>query len=386
MDPALKRWPKVQLHLHLEGALRLSTVAELAKNLAPSTPKLKSLLDTVSDDNSLREVFCITRPTDSLTTFLDKFWATQSLLTSNATLERVAYETCIDAYHRDGVVLLELRYSPQFCVLSEWNDHSVLKNGGYDAMHEAVLRGCQRAVDEVADEGGLFAVGVLVTLDRSMSVKEGGEVVEGVHRFRERTEVENAQVKGGPRVRIVGIDLANDELLFPIAPFAGLFSSLAEARANTSSRSPLGITVHAGEVPGSADNVVQAIRNLRTRRVGHGVQSIHSQEALDLIKKHNVLLEVNPLSNYLTGSTGPYKSHPIVELRKQGIRCCVSTDDPGIFDTTLIQEYRMLVEEHGFGEKDFDAMNRDALRESFLDDELKKAIEDRYFPTENLLN
>src|SRR5690349_4921094 len=124
----LRDVPKVELHRHLEGAVRLSTIRDVGTRLGISLPPT---------DQGLRKAVLVTRPMRDLGAVLDKFWLTQSMLASPEILERVAFEACEDAYN-EGIRILELRYAPSFIQIN----HPGLN---FDSIHESIVKGVARA-------------------------------------------------------------------------------------------------------------------------------------------------------------------------------------------------------------------------------------------------
>lgn len=143
--------PKVELHLHLEGALRLSTIIDLCHQLQIKVPGVGGEKDPIS---AYLDFFCITEPVKDLPAFIEKIWQTQSLLASNEIVQRIAREVVQDAYAQ-GVKLLEIRYSPQFIHVSKYIDHSHMT---LESIHTAVLMGIEQGVE---DCGGDIACGVI---------------------------------------------------------------------------------------------------------------------------------------------------------------------------------------------------------------------------------
>jgi len=157
--------PKVELHLHLEGAIRLSTIIEISKELNLNREiYTRNPLNDHADENrketdAYRQFYCITDKVDCLTSFLDKMWHTQALLHSTDVLERITFEVCEDA-HLNNVKLLEIRYSPIFIMNSNKLDHSHLT---CESIYEAIIAGIQRAQELYEVEVGLIGI-----LDKSL--------------------------------------------------------------------------------------------------------------------------------------------------------------------------------------------------------------------------
>ena len=322
--------PKVELHRHVEGAIRYATMKEwvLADGLLPAS----------STEAQLREFILIDKPVDGLKVFLEKFGLIHRVLSGAARIRRMACEACQDAY-AEGVRVLELRYSPVF-IQGERN------NLGFDQIHAAILEGIQAAVKECP-----MAVGLIGILGREWDLPTATRVTDFFIANRDT---------------VIGLDLANDEANFDGKPFAGLFRKAKAAG--------LRLTVHAGEsrIPTSSQSILSALDDLGAERLGHGVQIYRDPALMEAVAKRGILLELCPTSNVLTKSISAPEAYPIRQIRAAGVRVCINADDPGVFDYDLNHEYRMLAQLHGLAEADFAAMNRDALESSFIRDDLKR--------------
>ena len=326
--------PKVELHRHVEGAIRYATMKEwvLADGLLPAS----------ATEAELRDFILIDKPVDGLKVFLEKFGLIHRVLATEGRIRRMAFEACADAW-REGVRVLELRYSPVFI-------QGGRQELGFDRIHEAILDGIAAAQKQYP-----LAVGLIGILGREWDLPTATRVTDFF--------IENQDT-------VVGLDLANDEANFSGKPFAGLFRKARNAG--------LHLTVHAGEsaIPTSSQSILSALDDLGAERIGHGVQ-IHKDPALmEEVAKRGVLLELCPTSNVLTKSIASIEAYPIRRIRAAGVRVCLNADDPGVFDYDLNHEYRLLAERHGLTEADFAALNRDALAASFVPDAAKR----RCFP------
>ncbi|MDP1591147.1 MAG: adenosine deaminase, partial [Prosthecobacter sp.] len=296
------------------------------------------LLSASSSEAQFRDFILITRPVDGLKVFLEKFGLIHRVLSSEARIQRMAFEACQDAY-AEGVRVLELRYSPVFI-------QGERKRLGFDPIHAAILQGIEAAVKQCP-----MAVGLIGILGREWDIQTATRVTDFF--------IANQDT-------VVGMDLANDEANFDGKPFAGLFRKARNAG--------LHLTVHAGEslIPTSSQSILSALDDLGAERIGHGVQ-IHKDPALmEEVARRGVILELCPTSNILTKSISSLAAYPIRQIRAAGVRVCINADDPGVFDYDLNHEYRLLAQWHGLAEADFAAMNRDALESSFIPHDLKK--------------
>lgn len=338
----IRSLPKVELHFHLEGSIRLSTIVDLCKELDVVVPGVDA-----SDPSNLqpyREHFCAATKVENLFAFIDKFWHIQSLLRRTDILERITYEACVDAYS-NGVRLLEIRYSPYFILASHYSDHSHLT---MTSVHDAILAGIRRAQSEVD-----IAVGIIGTLDRSVGAVGEAEVFEF---FMSHAD------------DFVGLDIANDERCSCI-PFAPLYER---------ARGVLGLTAHAGEAT-DANSVRDTLTYLRPTRIGHGFRAIQDEAVFTQLLESKVLLEICPMSNVLTGSVESIEAHPVRTIFDRGVPISISSDDSGVFDISILDDYAALAQHHGFTAKEFTACNLAALDASFLPAEVKERVRAKYF-------
>lgn len=322
--------PKVELHRHLEGALRLSTLREIAAQHQLALPA-----------GDLRAQVQM-QPGDPLTYahFLSKFQTLRLFYRSPEVIARLTQEAVADAA-QDGVAYLELRFSP--VALSRLQQFPLAEVMDWVAAAAAdAARDCHLPTRLIA----------------SVNRHEPVALAEAVARLAvERLE------QG-----IVGLDLAGNEVDFSALPFAGVFR---EAR-----QSGLRITVHAGEW-GGAQNVREAILELGAERIGHGVRILEDPAVVALARERGVTLEVCPTSNVLSGVFPALTAHPLARLVEQGLRVSLNTDDPSIQDTCLSAEYQLAVAELGLTPAALGGCIRAAARAAFLPQLEAAALEQR---------
>ena len=303
--------PKVDLHRHLEGSLRLSTLLEIASQHGIPLPE--------GSFHSLVQM----QPGDPLTfsNFLSKFQTLRLFFRSPEVIARLTHEAIADAA-RDGVVYLELRFTP--VALGRMQGFSLAR------VMDWVVRSAAEASQQYRLPTRLIA---------SVNRHEPVELAEEVARLAaERLD------QG-----VVGIDLAGNEAQFSAQPFAGVFREARE--------SGLRVTVHAGEW-GGAENVRQAIDELGAERIGHGVRALEDPAVVCLARECGVALEVCVTSNYQSGVVPALAAHPLARLINAGLKVTLNTDDPAISGIVLSDEYRLAVEDLG--------LNQDALVECVL--------------------
>jgi adenosine deaminase len=341
--------PKVELHVHMEGAIPLPLIRDLCEELKVELDPTHSFIQNSNHPLALyQHHFTIPDKVESLTDFVRLFTNLQKLLISPEIVERVTYAVCAKHY-AEGARLLELRYSPGFICASPHNQAKATPMT-FQECHEAVLRGQRRA------ESDLNMVVVLIgIMDRCDPFEQASTVVDFFIRNK---------------ATFAAVDLANDEINFSATPFIPLFKRAQAAG--------LQVTVHAGEA-GPAANIHEAIESLGASRIGHGIRLLESPSTVALALQKEVHFEVCPTSNEKTNSVASYRAHPIRQIMDAGISVSINTDDPGVFDVTLAEEYARLVQDHGFTAQEFLTCNLNALRASFASHADKLKIYETYF-------
>jgi len=304
--------PKVDLHRHLEGALRLETMMDIAREHSitlPVEPHLRSLVQMQSE-----EPF-------TFGNFLSKFQTLRLFYRSPEVITRVTREAIQDAA-ADNIVYLELRFTP--VALSRAEDFPLAE------VMDWVCDSAREAEQET---------GTVTRLIASVNRHENPSLAE---------KVAALAVERIPR-GIVGLDLAGNEAEFSARPFASIFR---QAR-----QSGLKLTVHAGEWAG-ADNVREAIEDLEADRIGHGVRVLEDPETTALARERATPFEVCITSNYQTGVVRSLNEHPLPLMLEAGLNATIHTDDPSISQITLSDEF--IIAHHGL------SLSIDQIRERIL--------------------
>jgi adenosine deaminase len=164
---------------------------------------------------------------------------------------------------------------------------------------------------------------------------------------------------------IIGVGIGGSEHEFPPEPFGSLFE---EAR-----RMGFRVNAHAGESMGP-ESIWGAIRHLHVDRVGHGTRAHEDPELLDYLANHKIPLELCPGSNVCTGVVGTIEEHPIRDYFDRGLIVSVNTDDPKMFGTTLENEYELLVQACGFNRQEICRLIMLGVESSWLPEDRKKCL------------
>lgn len=292
--------PKVELHRHLEGSLRLTTMLDVAQKHGLTVPisvmNLSGLVQ-IQDQDPM-----------TFTNFLEKFKTLRLFYKSPDVIHRVTREAVEDAA-KDNVRYLELRFTP--VALSRAEGFPL-----HDVM-DWVITSAQEAAKKFNIKVGLIA---------SVNRHESPELAEQVAWLA----VEH--MKNG----LVGMDLAGNEAEFRTVPFYDIFK---EAK-----QSGLHVTIHAGEW-GPAHNVRDAIENLEAERIGHGVRVMEDEAIVALAKERGLAFEVCVTSNYQSGVIKSLNEHPLPKMMAAGLNVTINTDDPSVSRITLSNEFQHVCEE-----------------------------------------
>ena len=332
--------PKVELHRHLEGAVRLSTLLELARANGLGVPR---------DEPSLRAQVQVLPP-DPLTwaNFLAKFDTLRLFFRSPEIIGRIVREA-IEDLAADRIVYAELRFTP--VALAAARDFAI------EEVMDWVLAAGQEAMQ---------ATGVRVGWVASVNRHEPVWLAERVcHAAADR------RARG-----VVGMDLAGNEVDFATDPFAGVFREAAQAG--------LGITLHAGEWA-DGGSVFQAMDGMGAQRIAHGVHAVDDPRALDLARERRITFEVCLTSNVASGAVRSYADHPLPRLLQAGIPVTLNSDDPSICGIRLSDEHRAAIEHFGLSLDSLRGMTLTAAQSAFLPErerrQLEARLEKEFFPS-----
>ena len=316
-----KLFPKVELHLHLEGAADPAFIRGLAAEKSVDTQK-------IFDKSGAYKY-------DSFNEFLAVYEAATFALKSPEDFKRLT-QSVLENLAEHNVVYAETFVSPDFCGgrdVGAWREY-------LEAMQEAHVEG-------VTLKG-------IVTCIRHFGPDKARETARCA-----------AETAGD---WIVGFGMGGAEDVGAVADFARAFDMAREAG--------LRLTSHAGEW-GGAQSIWDTLEDLKVERVGHGVQAIDDPKLVDYLVETGIVLEVNPGSNIALGVYANLAQHPIAKLRDAGVKVTVSTDDPPFFQTTMTKEFERLEQVFGWGVDDFNLLNKTALEAAFCDAGTKDLIAKR---------
>jgi len=315
--------PKVELHLHLEGAAPPAFIRGLAqeKNI-----DLSGIFDEQGN-----------YAYDGFIDFLRVYEAACTTLQSPEDFHRLTLAV-LEQSAANGVVYCETFMSPDFC-------------GGGDI---GAWREYLHAIQEAADKA-----------ERSLGVTLRGIVTCIRHFGPDQARIIANCAAETASDWVTGFGIGGDEGKGRLADFAYSFDMAREAG--------LRLTAHAGEWDG-AQSVRDALHDLKVERVGHGVRSIEDPTLIAEMVEAGTVLEVCPGSNVVLGVYPNLPAHPISKLRDAGVKVTVSTDDPPFFHTTMTDEFNRLAQTFAWEESDFETLNQTALEAAFCDDQTRARI------------
>lgn len=297
--------PKVELHRHLEGTLRLNTMLDIAQQHGITIPadilRLSTLVQMQEEEKY------------SFQNFLSKFNTLRLFYRSPDVIHRITREAVEDAA-KDNIRYMELRFTPV-----------ALSRAERFPLHDVI----DWAITSSQEAAQKF--GVIVKLIASVNRHESHELAEQVAWLA-------VEYKGRG---LVAMDLAGNEAEFKSEPFYGVFK---EAK-----QSGLHVTIHAGEW-GPAANIREAIEELGAERIGHGVRVLEDENVTQLAKERNTAFEVCMTSNYQSGVIPALDAHPLSAMLERGLNVTINTDDPSISRITLSHEYYVACENLGLSE------------------------------------
>ena len=322
--------PKVDLHRHLEGSVRLSTLIDVGRTdgiANVGTDYLRSLVQIMEDEPY------------SFENFLSKFATLRKFFQSPEVISRITYEAIEDAAI-DNIRYLELRFTPAALSKAE----------------EFPLGEVMDWVIEAAQEGEREN-GVITRLIAGVNRHESRDLAEKVIQLAVDRKDDG----------LVGVDLAGSEADFPATQFIGVFKEAQEAGMH--------ITIHAGEW-GGAPNVREAIAAFNAERIGHGVRVLEDPTVVDIAQEHETVFEVCITSNYQSGVVPVLRDHPLPMMLSNGLNATLNTDDPSISQISLSYEYKQACEELSIPLSILFERNLASARAAFLpDDERQTFVE-----------
>jgi adenosine deaminase len=316
----IERLPKTDLHVHLDGSLRLSTILELAERERIELP--------ARDPEGLRAAMHLGQNCGTLVEYLKAFDVTLRVMQTAESLRRIAYELAEDAA-RENVRYMEVRYSPML------HTRRGLK---LTTVVESVLEGLRQAQVDHNIESNVILCGI-----RNVSSESSLEMAELAVAYKGRG--------------VVGFDLAGAEYDHPAKHHKAAFQLVRDNNIN--------VTIHAGEAYGP-ESIAQAIHVCGAHRVGHGCRLRENGDLLHYVNDHRIPLECCPSSNVQTGAIRDLASHPLKLYKNLGLRVTVNTDNRLVTDTTVSRELLLCHTHMGMSLADIKQIVLSGFKSAFL--------------------
>ncbi len=315
--------PKVELHLHLEGMMRASTLRTLCdKNRVPLPAHVKE-----SDAHYFGS--------------FDEFAYTYHTIGQALVHEQdfaLLIADVADYLKRNTILYAEIAWTP-FLYL---NRKKPLRfEGVMEVMNEA-----QEALG-IADR-----VSFIIDIQRDHGVEAGTWVYQQVFRAAHAW-------------RIAGVGLVGQEEGFPPSEYQMLYQQARELG--------FGTTAHAGEY-GTAEDIWQCVSTLGVKRIGHGIRAIHDRKLLDYLVEQHVHLEICPTSNVRLARVMTYSGHPLRDLWRANVNLGLNSDDPGLFASDLSDEYSKVIQHCGLTLTDIHQTLHNSLAAAFLPASRKESV------------
>jgi adenosine deaminase len=311
--------PKTDLHVHLDGSLRLETILELGRQQGVELPAI--------DLPGLNSAIGCGRNFGSLVEYLRGFDITLRVMQTEEALERIAFELAEDA-HRENVRYMEVRYAPML------HTRLGLK---LTKVVEAVLAGLRRARETYGIKANVIVCGI-----RNISAESSYQMAELAVAYKGRG--------------VVGFDLAGAEADFPPKHHRAAFQLVRDNNVNC--------TIHAGEAYGP-ESIAQAIHVCGAHRIGHGCRLREDGDLLHYITDHRIPMECCPSSNVQTGAVKDFATHPLKLYFDLGVRVTINTDNRLITDTSVSKELFLVHTKLGVPFVDIKSMILAGVKSSF---------------------
>ncbi|MNW45640.1 Aminodeoxyfutalosine deaminase [compost metagenome] len=324
----LKKLPKLDLHLHLDGSVKPQTLLELAEAEGITLP--------ASDAERLLPFMRVEGDCPSLVDYLNKFDLVLPVMQTAYSIERIAYEV-VEQAAEHNCKYIEVRMGARL--------HQQ-KGLSLDEVLEAFVDGLNRGEARF----GVKARGIIICM-RNHAPADNLEVIEAAARFMDRG--------------VVAVDLAGPEHGYPPELHQEVF-----ARAK---KHGIPFTIHAGEAAG-AESIYGAVVKLGTNRIGHGVRLKEDHSLLELVRERRIPLEFCPISNIQTKASNNWETYPVREYFDQGLLITVNTDNLTVSDTNMTKELAVLTEHFDFTLPELQRLVLNSVEAAFLDEEEKKKL------------
>ena len=322
----IDKLPKVELHCHLDGSIRVDTIIDIAK-------KENIKLDSY-EKCYVEKLVQVPNDCTSLNEYLKRFDLANKVMQKSEHIKRITFELLEDA-QKENVKYIEVRFAPLLHVNEGLSIDEIIQSA-IDGINEA---------EKIYDIKG----NLILCCMRTMSEEDAILVVEEGKKFLN---------KG-----VVGIDLAGPEE----EGFVKRYKSALEL----ANKYGYKITIHAGEAA-SGQNVIDAINIGKAQRIGHGVRIKDMKEAYNLVKQSKVVLEMCPTSNIQTKAVENFNDYPLYDFYKDGINISINTDNRTVSNINLTHEIKLIFDNFNMNKEEYVDMYLNNVNATFADESTKE--------------
>lgn len=324
-DKSINDWharvPKVELHLHLEGAIPMGSLWELIKKYG-ETKEIPSL-------EALEEKFLYKDFSHFISTWVWK----------NKFLREYEDFTFIAANTAKDLASQNIKYVEAFISPPDFYR--------FGLSSQKIIEAIRKGLSQVPN----IEVVLIIDLVRDYGAKQGMETLLEINEVRD--------------LDITGIGIGGSENEFPPQIFSEVYAKARELGFKTSA--------HAGEAAG-ASSIWGAVRDLKVDRIGHGTRAYEDERLIEYLMKHRIPLEMCPISNVRTRVSSTIEAHPIKKYFSSGLLVTVNTDDPKMFNNSLAEEFRLLEQKLSFTREDIRQLILNGVEASWLSPSKKQTL------------
>ena len=321
----INKLPKIELHCHLDGSVRVDTIIDIAKKEGIKLDSYKRC--------DIEKLVQVPNDCTSLNEYLKRFDLPNKVMQSSENIKRITFELLEDA-QKENIKYIEIRFAPLLHLQKGLSIEEVIQSA-IDGINQA-----QRIYDIKGN--------IILSCMRNMSEDDAILLIEKGRKFLN---------KG-----VVAIDLAGPEE----EGFANKYKRAIELARSYG----YNITIHAGEAA-SAQNVIDAINILKAQRIGHGVRIKDMKDAYDLVKKTGVVLEMCPTSNIQTKAIESLNKYPLYDFYKDGIKLSINTDNRTVSNIDLSNEIKVISDEFNMSKEKYKDIYLNTIDAIFADESTK---------------
>jgi adenosine deaminase len=327
-----ERVPKVELHLHLEGAIPQEALWQLMQKYGgdPAVPNLEALQRKFQ--------------------YRDFPHFIETWVWKNRFLREYEDFTLIAEAVAKNLVRQNVKYAEMFYTPSDFFRHDL----EVQRLTAAIRSGLGRVKQ--------IEIGLILDFCRDRGPENADRNLDAVKEVK--------------LLGVIGVGIGGSEQNYPPEPFAGVYEKARQLGFHTGA--------HAGEAAGP-ESIWGAIRSLKVERIGHGTRAIEDETLVRYLAEKQIPLECCPLSNVRTGVVKSIEAHPVKKFFDAGLLVTVNTDDPAMFGNSLAQEYQRLEERLGFSQDEVRKVILNGVKAAWLSNDRKKLLTDTFVKDENWL-